>query len=99
MVMRRPMLFGMVARLLVWSHLLLEKRKRTNFSEEETLMMTNMKYIVANALRETSSAHVDANLFLYYEIMDMPGFSEESIIVAFTTRWTIGSRARALLTC
>ena len=37
---------------------------------------------VANALIETGPAHVDANL--YYVVMDMPGFSEEALIVAFS---------------
>ncbi|CAD6220499.1 unnamed protein product [Miscanthus lutarioriparius] len=37
---------------------------------------------VANALRETGPAHVDANLYL--AVMEMPGFSEEALIVAYT---------------
>ncbi|RLN09607.1 uncharacterized protein C2845_PM11G27100 [Panicum miliaceum] len=37
---------------------------------------------VANALRETGSAHVDANLYLV--VMETPGFSEEALIVAYT---------------
>jgi hypothetical protein len=43
------------------------KRKRGNFSEEEMLMLTNMSDAVnnvANALRETRPAHIDANLYL-----------------------------------
>jgi len=61
------------------------KRKRACFSEEEVLIMTNMTDIVnnvANALRETSPTHVDADL--YHAMMDMPGFSEEALIVAFS---------------
>jgi hypothetical protein len=59
------------------------KRKRGNFSEEEMLMLSNMSDAVnnvANALRETGPAHVDANLYL--AVMEMPGFSEEELIVA-----------------
>ena len=37
---------------------------------------------VVNALRETGPAHVDADL--YHAVMDMPGFSEEALIVAFS---------------
>jgi hypothetical protein len=37
---------------------------------------------VANALRETRPAHVDANLYL--TAMDMPDFSQEALIVAYT---------------
>ena len=47
--------------------------------------MTNMIDVVnnvANALRETGPAHVDADL--YHVVMDMPGFSEEALIVAFS---------------
>ncbi|CAN6173222.1 unnamed protein product [Urochloa humidicola] len=61
------------------------KRKRGNFSEEEILLLTNMSDAVnnvANALRETGPAHVDANLYLV--VMEMPGFSEEELIVAYT---------------
>ncbi|CAD6264419.1 unnamed protein product [Miscanthus lutarioriparius] len=61
------------------------KRKIGNFFEEEILMLTNMSDVVnnmANALRETGPAHVDANLYL--AVMEMPGFSEEALIVAYT---------------
>ena len=61
------------------------KRKTTYFSEEEVLIMTNMTNAVnnvANALRETGPTHVDANL--YHAVMDMPGFTEEALIVAFS---------------
>jgi len=61
------------------------KRKRACFSEEEVLIMTNMIDAVnnvANALRETGPAHVDADL--YHAVMDMPGFSEEALIVVFS---------------
>jgi hypothetical protein len=61
------------------------KRKRPYFSEEEVLIMTNMTDAVnnvANVLRETGLAHVDADL--YHAVMDMPGFSEEALIVAFS---------------
>ena len=43
------------------------KRKRGTFSEDEMLMLTNMSddvNNVANALRETGPAHVDADLYL-----------------------------------
>jgi hypothetical protein len=61
------------------------KRKRGNFSKEEMLMLTNMSDAmnnVANALRETGPTHVDANLYLV--VMEMPGFSKEALIVAYT---------------
>ncbi|CAD6261530.1 unnamed protein product [Miscanthus lutarioriparius] len=61
------------------------KRKKGNFSEEEMLLLTNMSDAVnnvANALRKTGPAHVDANLYL--AMMEMPGFSEEALIVAYT---------------
>ncbi|XP_066311251.1 uncharacterized protein [Miscanthus floridulus] len=61
------------------------KRKRGNFSEEEMLILTNMSDAVnnvANALRETGPVHVDANLYL--AMMEMPSFSEEALIVAYT---------------
>jgi hypothetical protein len=48
-------------------------------------MLTNMSDAVnnvANALRETGLAHVDANLYL--AMMEMPGFTEETLIVAYT---------------
>jgi hypothetical protein len=61
------------------------KRKRPNFSEDEILMMTNMTDVVnnmANALREIGPAHVDANLYL--TVMEMPGFTEEALNMAYT---------------
>ena len=61
------------------------KRKRGTFSEDEMLMLTNMSDAVnnvANALRETGPAHVDANLYL--AVMEMPSFTEEAMIVAYT---------------
>ena len=61
------------------------KRKRPYFSEEEVVIMTNMIDVVnnvANALRETGLAHVDADL--YHAVMDMPGFNEEALIVGFS---------------
>ena len=61
------------------------KRQRACFSEDEMLLMTNMTDVVnnvANALRETEPAHVDADL--YHAMMDMPGFTEEALIVAFS---------------
>ena len=61
------------------------KRKRGNFSEDEMLMLTNMSDAVnnvANVLRETGPTHVDANLYL--AVMEMPGYSEEALIVAYT---------------
>ena len=44
--------------------------------------MTDALNNVTNALRETGPAHVDADL--YHAVMDMPGFSEEALIVAFS---------------
>ncbi|CAD6218423.1 unnamed protein product [Miscanthus lutarioriparius] len=61
------------------------KRKRGNFTEDEMLMLTNMSDVVnnvANALRETGPAHVDANLYL--AVMETPSFSKEALIVAYT---------------
>ena len=61
------------------------KRKRACFSKDEMLLMTNMTNAVnnvANALRETGPAHIDADL--YHAVMDMPGFIEEALIVAFS---------------
>jgi hypothetical protein len=61
------------------------KRKRGNLSEDEMLMLTNMFDVVnnvANALRETGPAHVDGNLYL--AVMEMPGYFEEALIVAYT---------------
>ena len=58
------------------------KRKRTYFSEDEILLMTNMTNVVnnvANALRDTGPAHVDGDL--YHAVIDMP--SEEALIVSF----------------
>jgi len=60
------------------------KRKRGNFSEDEMLMLTNMSDAVnnvANALRETGPTHVDAELYL--AVMEMPGFTEEALIVPY----------------
>jgi hypothetical protein len=48
-------------------------------------MMTNMTDAVnnmANALREIGPAHVDANLYL--TVMEMPGFTEEALNMAYT---------------
>ena len=61
------------------------KRKRGNFSEDEMLMLTNMSDAVnnvANALRETGPAYVDADLYL--AVMEMHGFTKEALIVAYT---------------
>jgi hypothetical protein len=61
------------------------KRKRGNFSEEEMLMMTNMTDAinnVASALIETRLAHVDPDLYL--AVMEMPGFTTEALIIAYT---------------
>ena len=49
------------------------------------LMMTNMTDAVnnvASALRETGSAHVDPDLYL--AVMEIPGFTTEALIVAYT---------------
>jgi hypothetical protein len=61
------------------------KRKRGTFTEEEMFMLTNMSDAinnVDNALRETGPAHVGANLYL--AVMEMAGFSQEALIVAYT---------------
>jgi hypothetical protein len=61
------------------------KRKRGNFSEEEILIMTNMTDAVnnvASTLRETEPAHVDPNLYL--AVMEMPSFTTEALIIAYT---------------
>jgi hypothetical protein len=61
------------------------KRKKGNFTEDEMLMLTNMSDAVnnvINALRETGPAHVDGNLYL--AVMEMPVFTEEALIVAYT---------------
>jgi hypothetical protein len=44
--------------------------------------MSDAVNIVANALRETGPAHVDASLYL--AVMESPRFSEEALIVAYT---------------
>jgi hypothetical protein len=61
------------------------KSKRGTFTKDEKLLLTNMSDAVnnvANALRETGPAHVDASLYL--AMMESPGFSEEALIVAYT---------------
>jgi hypothetical protein len=61
------------------------KRKRGNFIKDEMFILTNMSddvNNVANALRETGPAHVDPELYLV--VMEMPRFSEEALIVAYT---------------
>jgi len=70
------------------------KRKRGSFTEAEMLMLTNMSDAVnnvANALRETRPAHVDANLYL--AVMEMPDFTEEALIVAYT--YLLDNKAKA----
>jgi hypothetical protein len=44
--------------------------------------MTDAVNNVANALRETGSTHVDTNL--YHPVMDLPSFTKEAMIVAFS---------------
>jgi hypothetical protein len=49
------------------------------------LMMTNMTDVannVANALKETGPAHVDPALYL--AVMEMPAYTTEALIVAYT---------------
>jgi hypothetical protein len=61
------------------------KRKRSNFSEDEMLMMSNMTDVVnnvANAMLKTGAAHVDPDLYL--AVMEMTEFSIEALIVAYT---------------
>ena len=83
---RRPTLRLMkVVRPQSYCNLLWVVRGRENFTKDEMLMLTNMSDIVnniANALRETGLAHVDPDLFL--AVMEMPGFSKEALICAYT---------------
>jgi hypothetical protein len=61
------------------------KRKRATFNEDEILMMTNMTDVVnnvANAMLKVGAAHVDPALYL--AVMEMPDFSTEALIVAYT---------------
>jgi hypothetical protein len=61
------------------------KTKRACFGVKEVLIMTNMIDVVnnvANALRESGPTHMDVDS--YHVVMDMPGFSEEALIVAFS---------------
>jgi hypothetical protein len=58
------------------------KRKRGNFSEEEILIMTDAVNNVASTLRETEPTHVDPNLYL--AVMEMPSFTTEALIIAYT---------------
>jgi hypothetical protein len=61
------------------------KRKRATFSEDEMLMMSNMIDVVnnvANAMLKAGVAHVDPALYL--AMMEMPDFSTEALIVAYT---------------
>jgi hypothetical protein len=61
------------------------KRKKPYFSEEDVLIMIDMTDAVnnvTNALRETCPAHVNADL--YHAVMDILGFSEDALIVAFS---------------
>ena len=44
--------------------------------------MTDAVNNVANALRETGPAHIDVDL--YHGVMNMPGFTEDALIVAFS---------------
>jgi len=44
--------------------------------------MSDVVNNVANILRETRLAHVDANLFLF--VMESPEFTKEALIVAYT---------------
>ena len=74
------------------------KRKRGNFSEDEMLMLTNMSDAVNNidsALRETGLAHVDVDVYLV--VMEMPSFTKEALIVAYTYLLNNKAKARALL--
>ncbi|KAJ1292229.1 hypothetical protein BS78_02G375900 [Paspalum vaginatum] len=61
------------------------KRKRSFLSEEDCLMLTSMTDAVNNvaeAIRDTKV--VEVHLELYGDVMDMPGFTEEALIVAFS---------------
>ncbi|KAK3126562.1 hypothetical protein QOZ80_7AG0558510 [Eleusine coracana subsp. coracana] len=61
------------------------KRKRSYFSEHESLLMSNMTDAVnnvASALRETAPSYVD--LDLYDAVMGAPEFSEEALMVAYS---------------
>jgi len=70
------------------------KRKRPCFTKEEVLVMTNLTDAmnnVANTLRETEPAFIDADL--YHAIMDTPELSKEALIVAFSH--LLGNKAHA----
>ncbi|KAK3151834.1 hypothetical protein QOZ80_3AG0251250 [Eleusine coracana subsp. coracana] len=61
------------------------KRKRSCFSEHESLLVSNMTDAVNNvvaALRETAPSYID--LDLYDAVMGAPEFSEEALIVAYS---------------
>ena len=61
------------------------KRKRSIFSEEEMLVMTNMNDAinnVANAMLQTGAAHVHPDL--YHAVMETPDFSTEALIFVLT---------------
>jgi hypothetical protein len=61
------------------------KIKRPLFMEDEMLMMINMTDVVnnvTNALRETDPANVDPTLYL--AVMEMPAYTTEALIVAYT---------------
>jgi hypothetical protein len=53
--------------------------------------MTDTVNNVVNTLRETGPTHVDADL--YHVVMDMPNFSEEALIVAFS--YLLDNKAQA----
>jgi hypothetical protein len=73
------------------------KRKRGHFTEDEMHMLINMSNVVnnvASALRETSPAHVDADLCL--AVMEMTGLSEEALIVPLPARCMATEGVKAL---
>jgi hypothetical protein len=55
------------------------------FTEDKMIMITNISNVVrdvASALRETGAGHVDPDLYL--AVLDMPGFTTEALICAYT---------------
>ncbi|KAE8772712.1 hypothetical protein D1007_55248 [Hordeum vulgare] len=71
------------------------KRKRASLmSEEEVLVMTNMSEAVrevANAIKSTTEAHPE----LYDAVMELPGFSEDDLLIILDYLNESANRARS----
>lgn len=71
------------------------KRKRASLmSEEEVLVMTNMSEAVrevANAIKSTTEAHPE----LYDAVMELPGFSEDDLLIILNYLNESANRARS----